>query len=482
MLAVRLHHCARPLVGSMLLIVGALIAGGSAGRAEPPGPIKSRNLDTSRTSAATMPRSEADQAVVGGWPVYRTPRGQQAFNDAMATLAATEATAPTAPTFARCPDLACPLVLPTIGADGWIPAGRLWVSPTEYVVIAHSPRSRRADRRRSVMAMRHFVFHEFHNSSRNTDPYDTISSHSGAVFVPFYLSRTAHDARGRAFVVIVQVAPYDVVSVHASNLGSAGPGVEVARNAFDTVEPLQNTAGILLALMARAATPRLDVVNHRGNEGRPMLEAYLRHVDRARRTGGTAFTVPFVPARADRVARVDGGLETLLAGRTPSRRLALAERRFTPPPAMPSAAAPAGSPSMVRSESMRADQPPALPPLAAYLQLNLALMKRHPAYAGIVPASVTAIAAERDGSAVYLLDDDSRLLGRIVADAMPGHYRYEPSDGPSMPRTFGLDVSRPLAPEATALSTPFTLLAPAQHVPRPACAAAVTSCRADGRS
>ena len=28
--------------------------------------------------------------------------------------------------------------------------------------------------------MRYFVLHEFHNSTRNTDPFDTISSHSGS--------------------------------------------------------------------------------------------------------------------------------------------------------------------------------------------------------------------------------------------------------------------------------------------------------------
>jgi hypothetical protein len=102
-------------------------------------------------------------------------------------------------------------------------------------VIAHSPRLRdgQSYRRRPAKAMKYFVFHEFHNSSRNTDVFDTISSHSGPVFVPLYLSKQATDARGNRFVSVVQVAPHTAVSIHATNHGSAGPGVEVAKNATD---------------------------------------------------------------------------------------------------------------------------------------------------------------------------------------------------------------------------------------------------------
>jgi hypothetical protein len=95
--------------------------------------------------------------------------------------------------------------------------------------------------------MKYFVFHEFQNSSRNTDLYDTISSHKDSVFVPLYMSKPATDAKGRRFVIVLQVAPYDVLSIHATNWGSAGPGMEVAKNASDPVEPLQNLAGILVA-------------------------------------------------------------------------------------------------------------------------------------------------------------------------------------------------------------------------------------------
>src|SRR5690606_36467252 len=117
----------------------------------------------------------------------------------------------------------------------------------------------------------YFVFHEFHNSSRNTDPYDTISSHRGRVFVPFYMSKVGVDDHGRRYVAIIQVAPYDVVSVHATNYGSAGPGVEVAKNMSDDLQPLQARAGIVLARIVKRAAPLLRVVNHRGREGLSML-------------------------------------------------------------------------------------------------------------------------------------------------------------------------------------------------------------------
>jgi hypothetical protein len=296
--------------------------------------LKSQHLGGLRTQAATLPRSERDQALVDGWPLYRTERGQVAFNDAMATLRATEGAAPATSAFKGCVALDCALSLPAVGADGWLAAGRIWVSPTDYVVIVHSPRlaHRQAYRRRTIMDMKFFVFHEFHNSSRNTDPYDTISSHSSAVFVPLYMSKSGTDATGAHFVVVVQVAPHDVVSVHASNMGSAGPGIEVAKNVSDTLEPLQALAGILVATMSKTAIPRLQVVNHRGIEGRPMLNAYEQRLASLRaRPGATTVRLPFVPAVAQRVAHATGRLDDVLLRGSASPRVPMAERRFTPP-------------------------------------------------------------------------------------------------------------------------------------------------------
>jgi hypothetical protein len=297
--------------------------------------ILDRNVDVSRERATDRPRSEGDQAIVNGWPLYRTERGQATYNATMATLAATSGVGPGANAFRNCFDLDCDFDVPRIGQDGWIPAGRIWVSPSDYVLIVHSPRPDRHQHRRSERSMRYFVFHEFHNSSRNTDPYDTISSHNGRVFVPFYMSKTGVDAHGRQYVAIIQVAPYDVVSVHATNYGSAGPGVEVAKNMTDDLQPLQARAGIVLAHIVKRASPHLRVVNHRGREGLSMLQGYEHWLD-ARRGGRTQHSValPFRSAPASKVASARGELADLIFTRSRSRHLAISERAFVPPRAM----------------------------------------------------------------------------------------------------------------------------------------------------
>jgi hypothetical protein len=122
--------------------------------------------------------------------------------------------------------------------------------------------------------MRVFVFHEFHNDTGNTDVFDTISSHSGSVFTPFYLSKPQRDAQGYGFVTLVQVAPYDVVSRHAANFGNRGPGIEVAKNRGDALSAIQAKAGIVLATMISHAVPHIRMVHHRGVEGLAMLRAY----------------------------------------------------------------------------------------------------------------------------------------------------------------------------------------------------------------
>lgn len=298
-------------------------------------PIRQRHMDTTRQEATKLPRSEADQAIVDGWPLYRTERGQSAFNDAMATLRATEGPAPAAAAFRGCRELDCGLNVPTIGAEGWIPAGRLWLSPSEYVLFVRSPRQDEGTsyRRRGGKAMKYFVFHEFHNSSRNTDLFDTISSHSRHVFVPFYLSKQASDAKGRRFVTIVQVAPYDVESVHATNWGSAGPGVEVAKNSTDPLEPLQGSAGIVLATIVKASAPQLQVVNHHGSEGLEMLQGYERRLAGLKsRAASAAVVLPFVHAQPQRMAAAVARLKDLIAGHwSVARGSHTAEERYDAP-------------------------------------------------------------------------------------------------------------------------------------------------------
>lgn len=295
--------------------------------------IKSRNLAVSRSAAANNPRSEGDQAIVDGWPLYRTERGQAAFNDAMAVLKATEGPTPQPKTFAPCPQLHCNLRLPEVSADGWLAQGRLWVSPSEYVIFVHSPRlpEGRSYRRRTVMDMRWFVFHEFHNSSRNTDMYDTISSHKSSVFVPFYMSKEATDAKGRRFVTVVQVAPHDVFSIHASNRGSSGPGIEVAKNMNEALEPLQAMAGVLVATMSRNAVPRLQVVNHRGSEGLGLVEAYEQRLSSLRaKTALPTVALPFVVAQPNKVQTASARFDELLGRRDGSRAVAMIDRGIVP--------------------------------------------------------------------------------------------------------------------------------------------------------
>ena len=353
---VRSEHKTKPYFrsGAVVLALGGALAaalmptGGDAQTAGQGGlTIKERNTSVSRTRATSTPRSESDQALVDGWPLYRTDRGQAAFNDTMATLQATEGGAPSASAFKGCAELACNLKLPEIGSDGWVPSGRLWVSPTEYVIISHSPRPRKAQRR-SFQSMRYFVYHEFHNSSRNTDTYDTISSHSGSVFVPFYLSKESTDVHGRRFVAIVQIAPYDVVSNHASDKGSAGPGVEVAKNVDDTLEPLQATAGVVLGVIIKNAAPHLRVVNHRGTEGQPMLRAYEQRLEALRgRASAVTSTLPFTPASSQRVTAASAPLEGLVARRGLSPRIPVAERGIVRSASLKVAPEPSEEPMLV---------------------------------------------------------------------------------------------------------------------------------------
>ncbi len=324
-------------------------------------PIVERNVDVLRYGAADSPRSVWEQELYLGWPLYRTRQGQTAFNTTMATLIATAGKTPPAERFGGCKELKCQLDLPDIPDSGWIPAGRLWLSPDSYMLIVHAPRRPPAFvQRRSRKTMRYFVFHEFHNATRNTDPFDTISSHNQRVFVPFYLSKTRTDRQGRRFVALIQVAPHDVRSIHASNKGSAGPGIEVSNNYGDPLEPLQAEAGVIVATIVKQTAPQLRVVHHRGNEGRPMLRAYMERIKWLRKNDGAArVKLPFVPATPQAVGSATGQLAALLrpeagmAGSLASwqsyRAFAAASQQPTlAPPAPKLARAPALAPPPVR--------------------------------------------------------------------------------------------------------------------------------------
>ena len=125
------------------------------------------------------------------------------------------------------------------------------------MLFVHSPRlgDGQAYRRRARRDMSYFVFHEFHNSTRNTDTYDTISSHSGSVFVPLYMSKQGTDAKGRRFVIVVQVAPYDVVQHSCLQHGAAPVRAWRSRRTMsDALEPPSVERGGRVRVPGRRAT------------------------------------------------------------------------------------------------------------------------------------------------------------------------------------------------------------------------------------
>ena len=297
---------------AVALLASALLPAPALARGVNALPMLERHRDMTREAAAELPQREEDQALVDGWPLYRTERGQDVFNTAMATLAATDRPSPSPSMFKGCEDLDCELALPRIGGSGWLPAGRLWLSPNEYIVVVRSPREG-INRRRSPRAMRVFVFHEFRNGTRNTDVYDTISAHRRSVFVPFYISKPAVDVQGRTVVFLIQVAPYDVISRHAANHGNLGPGVEVANNSGSRMSETQIKAGVLLAEMVRAAAPRLRFVHHRNTEGLQMRRAFsARRAGLKRGSAGRRLTLPFDALDAAQLASVRFGLGDLI--------------------------------------------------------------------------------------------------------------------------------------------------------------------------
>ena len=84
--------------------------------------------------------------------------------------------------------------------------------------------------------------------------YRFRNGHIEALYWPHIDNVAADDATSYALTD-------DVVSFHATDKGSAGPGMEVAKNYTDALEPLQGLAGILVATILKTAAPHLEVVN-----------------------------------------------------------------------------------------------------------------------------------------------------------------------------------------------------------------------------
>ncbi len=383
-------------------------------------PIVARHIGVPRDQANRFPTREEDQAIVEGWPMYRTERGQEAFNHAMATLRATEGPSPDPRAFAGCQRLRCPIAVPRIGSSGWIPPGRLWLSPDRYILFVQSRRPG-LNQRRPPSQMRIFVFHEFHNSTRNTDVFDTISAHRGSVFTPFYMSKAARDAEGRTFVTVVQVAPFDVVSRHATNHGNLGPGIEVAKNYRDQLEPIQSDAGIVIGHMISEASPALRFVHHRGIEGLPMLRAYQRWVQSVGTSKRTErVKLPFTPADRPDIATAAGTFETLLRRDTPPLLVAAVER-----PAEPAGPEPRRGPAHIAASTSA----------MAPLRLTLPQVQTPPeAHAAAVATPAPRLVSEPEAAprllapprladpprAVAAVDMDRLTLGLLVRQILAG--------------------------------------------------------------
>jgi hypothetical protein len=134
--------------------------------------------------------------------------------------------------------------------------------------------------------------------------------------------------------------------------------MEVAKNTAEPLEPLQGVAAIIITTIIKTAAPHLQVVNHRGQEGLPMLEAYRRRLEALRaRAGGPSVTLPFVPAAPQRMmTAAAGSLAQLVAPHGTSPPLSIAERVMVPT----RREAPQSEPAALKAAALAADPVPML--------------------------------------------------------------------------------------------------------------------------
>jgi hypothetical protein len=136
--------------------------------------------------------------------------------------------------------------------------------------------------------------------------------------------------------------------------------------------------------MLKTAAPQLQIVNHAGNEGLPMLAQYDRRLELLQQNpGAPAVTLPFLPASAQRMAAASARLEDLVMRRAGSAPIPVADRAVVPrrpvaasasPPMRAASFAPDAEPVLVaplqpapRPASTREPTPAArvLPPISA---------------------------------------------------------------------------------------------------------------------
>ncbi|HSR82249.1 MAG TPA: hypothetical protein VLL28_15865, partial [Hyphomicrobiaceae bacterium] len=95
-----------------------------------------------------------------------------------------------------------------------------------------------------------------------------------------------------------------------------------------------------VARILKTAAPQLEIVNHGGNEGLPMLRQYERWLSALKaHAPAPAVVLPFVAAHSERMAAAGGRLEDLIVRRGASPLIPIADRGVVPATAL-SASAP----------------------------------------------------------------------------------------------------------------------------------------------
>lgn len=165
----------------------------------------------------------------------------------------------------------------TFDKDGWLPEGELVpgvrIVREEWAGRPHKGRLRDDN---SI-----FVFHEtqvigskgepIDDARRIIDSWKSATGGRRGVYTPLMVSKTQIDREGKPYVEVIQIAPIQEYSAHASRLGNQnGSGVEVAMQQGDIPEPMQVKAAAAIADAVKGWKPDIRFVNHQDPEGLAM--------------------------------------------------------------------------------------------------------------------------------------------------------------------------------------------------------------------
>lgn len=168
-----------------------------------------------------------------------------------------------------------------IDKEGWISLPKetqaaLLRIGIEFEVRPWEGRRYKGIARTQITSDKYIVQHEFRNKGGEKSIERTIRSHQNAkgdrfgVYVDFYVSEPVERlSSGKIGVKIVQIKPVWEYSIHASNLNSAGIGVEHAKNANDSFDVLGLLADAVLTDALKQWKPDLKILPHwaGGTEG-----------------------------------------------------------------------------------------------------------------------------------------------------------------------------------------------------------------------